>query len=130
MLATGCSDPEWTTDPSIESHLSSTAVTGTGGTPADYGEIRLVIELSVDAMREDDKPAFDKTQCARFRPSTPAPSGPDRYSGVFNGLNVERVEDIDVKGATATAKLTTKQGEQLRTQTLSLVREADRWVIC
>lgn len=67
---------------------------------------------------------------AFFEGALLAPSGPDRYIGVFDGLYVDRVEDIDVKGATATAKLTTTQGDQLRTQNLSLVQEYGHWAIC
>ena len=111
----------------------STAIPGKGGTGKDYADIRLIIELSIDSIRENDQPAFEMTQCSRLRTGMSTPVGETSGSEldpVLGGMYVERVRDIEVDGDTATAEMTVTSAGESETSTVDLVKESGKWLIC
>ncbi|MCF8607315.1 hypothetical protein L5I01_28555 [Gordonia sp. HY442] len=112
----------------------STEIPGEGGTGKDYGEIRLVLELSIDAVREDDQVAFEKTQCTKLRRplSKVSPSGSkgSHLDGVLGDMRVDKVASIRVDGKKATADLTVTSEGETETSKVNLVKEPEGWLIC
>lgn len=130
--AVGCGSEE--IGPPRDDVQVSTAIPGEGGTGQDYGEIRLVLELSIDAVRENDQAAFEKTQCTKLRrPALEvAPSGSkgSRFDGVLGDMRVDKVANIRVDGDRATADLTVTSEGRAETSKVNLVKETEGWLIC
>ena len=113
----------------------STGVTGTGGTGEDYGKIRVLLEVSTDALRSGNQVLFEETHCApKRRPASEVSNLPTASPDpIFSDLVVEKVEDIHVTGDTATAKMTVSSGGELATNDVNMVRDQQArygWLVC
>lgn len=113
-----------------ESPSLSTGVSGSGGTPQDYGDIRLVIELSTNAISENNSEEIRATTCREKRAMLSGEINDEFSSSTFGSVVVNSVSDINVTGDSATAHVVLESGEERYPQDLELRREGGKWLVC
>lgn len=114
----------------MDDPVLSTTISGTGGTAKDYGEIRLVIELSTGAIRDNDPVALRETLCEGKRGQIRGELDNEFSNDTFGEVIVSSVSGIKVTGERAAAHVVIETGGDEFPQEVSLVRENGEWLMC